>query len=97
MGRWRGKVLFALIVYTAGFFTAVYVLAPADMQTAGGREGIPGCTQDGTAGTGFDSQAWSASVRAGMDKAVAFAEEQALLLVEKIKTGMQQSTPDTRE
>ena len=94
MGRWRGKVLFAMIVYAAGFFTAIYVLAPSDTQAVAGWDGQPDRIQGQTAQAGFDGQAWAASARAGMNKAIAFAEEQALHLAEQLKTSMQQSTPE---
>lgn len=93
MGRWRGKLLFALILYAAGFFTALYVLAPADSQAAAG-DGLSGHAQSQTS-EAVQVPAWAASARVGMDKALSFAEEKALQLAEKIKTGMQQSTNDT--
>jgi hypothetical protein len=96
--RWRGKLLVALIVYAGGFFTAIYVLAPADRQTASSRDGNPGWARDGTTQrAGFDAPAWAASARAGMTKAISFAEEQALRLAEKIKTSVEQTTPDRAE
>lgn len=98
MGRWRGKVLFALILYAAGFVTAIYVLAPSDLQAANSRNGQSGWAQEGTAErAGFDSQAFAASVKVGMSKAASFAEEKALQLAETIKAGMAQSAPDTGE
>ncbi len=98
MGQWRGKVLFMLIVYAAGFATALYVLAPADGQTADGTKGAVAGTLEQTARGGcIDMPAWAASARAGMEKAASFAEEQALKLADVIKTQMAQSTPDTGE
>ena len=93
--QWRGKLLFAMILYAAGFATAIYTLAPINLQAAENRGRNPGCTQEQTAErTGMDTQAWTASVRVGMSKAKSFAEEQALALAEKIKTRMAQSTLD---
>ena len=95
MGRWRGKLLFAMIVYAAGFLTAIYVLAPSDILAVAGGDGPFGRIQDETTQrAGFDGRAWAASARAGMDKAIAFAEEQALHLAEKLRTSMQQSTTE---
>ncbi len=93
MGQWRGKILFALIVYSAGFATAIYVLAPSKFQEVSSRVTSSAVrTQDGTTERdGFDSQAWAASVRVGMSKAVSFAEEQALQIAEMVKTRMEQS------
>ena len=93
--QWRGKLLFAMILYAAGFATAIYVLAPSNVQAADSRNGPSGWTQEQTAEqTGMDTQAWAASVRVGMSKAMSFAEEQALAIAEKIKTHMAQSTLD---
>lgn len=95
MGRWRGKILFTMIVYAAGFLTAIYVLAPSAIQSVADGNGLSGRIQDETTQrAGFDGQAWAASARAGMNKAIAFAEEQALHLAEQLKTSMQQSTPE---
>lgn len=89
--QWRGKILFAMILYSAGFATAIYVLTPSNLQAADSQD----CTQEqATERTGMESQAWAASVRVGMTKAMGFAEEQALSLAEKIKTRMDQSTLD---
>lgn len=90
--RWRGKLLFMMIVYAAGFFTAIYVLAPADAQAPAGQIGQAGFIQDGT--PQFDAQRWAASARAGMTKAMSFAEEKALQVAEEIKTAVRQSAPD---
>lgn len=92
---WRGKLLFMLIVYAAGFLTAIYVLAPADAQAADSRNGIAGVTRDETTQrAGIDGRAWAASARVGMNKVAGFAEEQALRLAEKIKANLKQTTPD---
>ena len=93
--QWRGKILFAMILYAAGFATAIYVLAPSNLQAANSRDGCSGQTQEQTTErTGMESQAWAASVRVGMKKAMSFAEEQALSIAEKIKIRMEQSTLD---
>ena len=96
MGRWRGKILFALILYAAGFLTAIYTLAPSDLQAAGTQDGLAdsGTQEQTTQRAGIDTQAWAASVRVGMSKAMSFAEEQALRFAEAIKTRMAQSTVD---
>lgn len=93
MGKWRGKILFALIVYGAGFATAIYFLAPSKFQEVKSRVTSSAVrTQDRIAEqNGFDSQAWAASVRVGMSKAMRFAEEQALQIADTVKTRMEQS------
>ena len=93
--RWRGKILFAMILYAAGFATAIYALAPANLQASNSRDGCTGWEQEQTSErAGIETQAWAASVRVGMSKAAGFAEEQALALAEKIKTRMAQGTLD---
>ncbi len=93
MGQWRGKILFALILYSAGFATAIYILAPSKFQEVSSRiTNSAAGTQDGTAEqNGFDSQAWAASVRVGMSKAKSFAEEKALQVADTVKTRMEHS------
>ncbi len=96
--QWRGKLLFAMIVYAAGFLTAIYAIAPSKLQVAGSRNGPSGWHQEQTAEqAGAETPAWAASVRVGMSRAVSFAEEQALRLAGTIKTRMAQRTLDTRE
>ena len=81
---WRSKLLLALIIYFAGFATAIYYLAPADAKanTGGTRAG----------GFGFSSQASESEsaefgkvAGASMRKLVTFAEEKAIRLGEIIK------------
>ncbi len=81
---WRSKLLLALIIYFAGFATAVYYLAPADDKAKAG--GIR------TGGFGFSSQVsesrsdeFGKVAAAGMRKFVSFAEEKVVQLSEIIK------------
>jgi hypothetical protein len=92
---WRGKLLFAMIVYAAGFLTAIYVLAPSGLQAAGGRNGESGWQEKTTEQAWAQTPVWAASVREGMSKVMSFAEEQSLRLAETIKTQLAQSTLDT--
>lgn len=94
--QWRGKILFAMILYAAGFLTAIYVLAPSDLQAAGSRNGDSGWQEKTTEWAAAETPAWAASTRVGMSKVISFAEEQALRLAETIKTQMAQSALDTR-
>ncbi len=81
---WRSKLLLALIIYFAGFATAIYYLAPDDDKTnAGARK---------TGGFGFGSQVSESKsgdfgkiAGASMRKFVAFAEEKAIELGEIIR------------
>ncbi len=81
---WRSKLLLALIIYFAGFATAVYYLAPASDKANGG--GVR------TGGFGFSSQVSESKSEefgkvagASMRKFVTFAEEKAVQLGEIIK------------
>jgi hypothetical protein len=81
---WRSKLLLALIIYFAGFATAIYYLAPASDKASGGGAR--------TAGFGFSSQASESEsaefgkvAGASMRKLVTFAEEKAIRLGEIIK------------
>ena len=83
---WRSKLLLALIIYFAGFATAVYYLAPADANA--NADGIK------AGGFGFGSQASVSESKSGefgkiagasMRKFVTFAEEKAVQLGEIIK------------
>ena len=81
---WRSKLLLMLIIYFAGFATAVYYLAPADDEANAGRVR--------TGGFGFGSQVSESKseefgkvAAASMRKFVTFAEEKAVQLGEIIK------------
>ncbi len=83
---WRSKLLLALIIYFAGFATAVYYLAPADANASA--DGIK------AGGFGFGSQTSVKEAKseefgkiagASMRKFVTFAEEKAVQLGEIVK------------
>lgn len=93
--QWRGKLLCALILYAAGFATAIYVLVPSSVQASNSQTcGIDG-PQESALQAGIDTQAWAGSIRLGMNKAISFAEENALLIAEKIKAQIQQSKAES--
>ena len=81
---WRSKLLLVLIIYFAGFATAVYYLAPAsDKANAGG-------TRTGGFGFGsrtsqFESEDFGKVAGVNVRKIVSFAEEKAVQLGEIIK------------
>ena len=80
MGCWRTKMLFSLVLYSAGFMTAVYLLVPS---TANASDGVRTCERSkgsnlGTEQAGFSSQEWAVKMRAGMDKVRYLAEEHAV-------------------
>lgn len=101
MGRWRGKILFTLIVYCSGFLTAVYFLAPVsaaalpETQSEGQLSRLPaGEAFSGSAG--IDYPAWAASIRSGIDICIRFAEENALRAADLFRSKMGQSSQSDR-
>jgi len=76
---WRTKFIFLLIVYFAGFATAIYMLAPAP----------EGSTEKSfnniSSASAFDSQEFVKSFNAGMHKCLAFSKEAACHTAEFIK------------
>lgn len=63
---WRGKLILILIVYFAGFATAIYCLAPVEDELAESsvRE------EESFAHSMLKSDSFAVSVRTGMDKCV---------------------------
>ena len=79
MGSWRTKLIFLLIVYFAGFATAVYCLAPA-----------PGNQDEMTCAKSFPHSAlksdeFASSFNTGMHKCLAVAKDAAVHVSEFIK------------
>ena len=77
MSGWRSKLIFLLIVYFAGFATAIYVLAPAP------KDGKPlalGSLLPSRTGQAerITSEEFVESFNTGMHKAVAFGKVAAL-------------------
>lgn len=67
----RAKFVFLLIVYSAGFLTAIYCLAPAPEQTPGQ------ATQRGSILGGVKSDEFARSVNSGLHKAIGLSKEAA--------------------
>lgn len=86
---WRMKFVFLLIVYCAGFATAVYCLAPTPKQDAGKSLGWAGM-----AGT-IKSEELARSVSSGIHKCVDLGQEAAAQLAKRIQAqiGKAQSEP----
>ena len=78
MKGWRTKFIFLLIVYFAGFATAIYMLAPAP-------EGVDKSFDKISSASAFDSQEFAKSFNAGMHKCLAFGKEAAWHTAEFIK------------
>lgn len=75
MKGWRNKLIFLLIVYFAGFATAIYALAPtpeSDGQATLGR-----FVRDSKNGSRMTSQEFVESFNVGMHKCVDFGKEAA--------------------
>ena len=72
MGGWRGKLIFLLIVYFAGFATAIYCLAPAPEN-----QGLEPC-EKGAVYSAFKSDELAKSFNAGIHKCIDFGKDAAL-------------------
>ena len=71
MRGWRGKIIFLLVVYFAGFATAIYCLAPVPENQAiqSGEKGF--------AYSAFKSDEFAKSFNAGLHKCVDFGKDAA--------------------
>ena len=79
MKGWRTKFIFLLIVYFAGFATAIYMLAPAP-------DGSDKKAFDNvSSASAFNSQEFTKSFNAGMHKCLAYGKEAACHTAEFIK------------
>jgi hypothetical protein len=68
MGGWRSKLVFLLIVYFAGFATAIYCLAPVPEY----RDAHPG--EDSFVDAALRSDEFAKSFNSGMHKCVDFGK-----------------------
>lgn len=80
MRGWRIKFIFLLIVYFAGFATAIYTLAPAPEYKAWKTVG-----ERGTACSTFKSDEFVKSFNTGMHKCFDFSKDAALRTAKFIK------------
>ena len=97
MGHWQSKFLFSVVLYGAGFLTAVYFLAPKPVSAADQSQTAETSSwlqpaQAVVANTGIDSKIWIAKVRAGIDTSIHFAEEHALKVANLIRSQMAQGS-----
>ena len=76
---WRTKFVFLLIVYSAGFATAVYCLAPAPEQGKGQPSQLAGITG------AIKSEELVKSMNSGIHKCVDFGKEAAGELAKRIQ------------
>ena len=102
MGHWQSKFLFSVVLYGAGFLTAVYFLAPnpvsaADQSQTAETSSWLQPAQAVTANTGADSKIWIAKVRAGIDTSIHFAEEHALKVANLIRSQIAQGNDQSSQ
>jgi hypothetical protein len=71
MSGWRSKFLFLLIVYFAGFATAIYILAPAP-----GNQ-VSQCAEKTLSSSAFKSDEFVQSFNGGMHKCLDFGKDAA--------------------
>ncbi len=82
---WRSKFVFVLIVYFAGFATAIYCLAPAPPAAEGTAHGKP------LFGPALSSDKIVASVNSGIHKCVDLGKEAALRTAQRIKEKVEEA------
>lgn len=86
---WRSKFVFVLIVYFAGFATAIYCLAPAPVEKKGVSQ------RKGVFGPSLRSDKIALSVNSGIRKCIALGKEAAAraaaLIKEKVEEAQLQS------
>ena len=76
---WRNKLIFLLVVYFAGFATAVYCLAPAPQGT-GNQSG-----EKSLAHLAFKSEEFATALNKGLHKLIDFSKTAALYTSDIIK------------
>ena len=79
MRGWRNRFILTLIVYCAGFATAIYTLAPAPKEKAARR------SEKGAPSAKFDSEEFVESFNSGMHKCLAFGKEAAQRTAKLVK------------
>jgi hypothetical protein len=86
---WKGKLVFVLIVYFAGFATAVYCLGPTPDQKGGG------FGRGDSTRKAFKSEEFAKSLNSGMHKAIDLGKEAAThaakLIREKVNEAQSKS------
>ena len=84
MRGWRVKVLFILIIYFAGFATAIYTLVPTPDAQGDQVSGVSKCGIGNIDNT--RAEAIGLALHSGIDKYGRIAKEKALVVGELIKT-----------
>lgn len=97
MGRWRSKLLLSLIVYAAGFATAIYVLAPSQTTESDETKATmisQWTSKVETQQAGFDAKPWVDTAQAAIGKTAGFAKAQSVILADVIKAKVEQYKRD---
>ena len=81
MGRWRVKLVFLLIVYFAGFATAIYTLAPVPENQIQADASV----EKGFLSSAFKSDEFARSLNTGIHRAVDFGRAAAVRVSEFVK------------
>ena len=82
---WRAKFVFLLVVYAAGFVTAIYCLAPAPEQTPGA------FGEPSLAFKTLKSEEFARSVNSGLHKAIDLSKEAAERAAKKIREKIEEA------
>lgn len=82
MRGWRMKFIFILIVYFAGFSTAIYCLAPAP-ENQGGQSGRFG--EENSILSSVNTQEFAQSFNSGLHKCIEFSKDAAMRAAKYIK------------
>ena len=80
MRNWRGKLIVALIIFFAGFATAIYFLAPVTETT--GESGKVTRSRESNS----ETHQFAIAFNGKMKQALSFAEEKAVEIGQVIKT-----------
>jgi hypothetical protein len=86
---WRNKLIFLLVVYFAGFATAVYCLAPAPQGTVNQNR------EKGFANLTFKSEEFAMTFNEGLHKVIDFSKSAALRTADFIKEEYKQRKMQT--
>lgn len=88
---WRSKFVFVLVVYFAGFATAIYCLAPAPAETMGASH------RKGPARSEWRSDKIVESLNSGMHKCVELGKEAAIRAAQLIQEKAAEAQTQSRE
>lgn len=88
MHRWRGKLVLTLIIYFAGFATAIYMLAPTP-------DADPRDDNRDYAAAVFKSDRFAMSVNSGLHKCVDFVKDVGAQAHDRIKVEIDKRRADS--